>query len=389
MRRIPSLHAVLLAGSIGALLVACGGKATTGKDGSGTDKLQSIDPSNVSGAVGACPAGYQHPNICCSGGPGAASTCGAYVNHPFRACDQGWSTHPNPLSCCSLTDGTCIDAPSGANDLPAPPPSCGLVCPPGWWPASSGGSSGSSGGSTGSNPGYPDDPPPVPVDAGVRTGDDDVPPSPGANTGSGGGPTGGYTSDACCQTQPSGSVMCFGVASAGSVPPSPPTASDCAVGYDVDAGVEIDAGCNTTTPDPYPPSPTPPPCASACPEGWFSDPAMPEACCRANPYGARECFINGAPPSVDPGYPEPLPAPAPTDAGVSPGPSISCGGAMNGSCSCTSSGGAHTYEVTCDDPSGCTCFVDGVEVKRLASDVGSCDVAKTRAQALLSACGFN
>src|SRR4051812_34541465 len=117
MIRIPFLRSAIALGALGAPLLACGGRVVS--IGSNADQLTAVAPTSVSGSVGACPAGYQHPNICCSGGPTESSSCGAYINKPFRPCDAGSTTYPNALSCCSLTDGSCIDAGSSST---SPPP---------------------------------------------------------------------------------------------------------------------------------------------------------------------------------------------------------------------------------------------------------------------------
>jgi len=123
-----------------ALLLACGGHVVS--IGSDSEQLKTYDPSAVKVASTACPAGYQHPNICCDGGgSGQAAKCEAYVNHPFHACDQGWTAYPNALACCALDDPrSCVECDEKGNcaggleppPTPVDPGQCPSACPPGY-----------------------------------------------------------------------------------------------------------------------------------------------------------------------------------------------------------------------------------------------------------------
>ncbi|MEO6418364.1 MAG: hypothetical protein ABIP39_03110, partial [Polyangiaceae bacterium] len=112
-------------------VVACGGKTIS--IGSNEADLQKIDPTKFSSAVGSCPAGYQHPNICCEGGTSTASMCGAYLDAPFHPCDAGWTTYPNAAECCALDDPSKCVSPTSTR-IGEGASSCSWMCPPGWWP---------------------------------------------------------------------------------------------------------------------------------------------------------------------------------------------------------------------------------------------------------------
>ena len=132
----------------GALLaLACNGKISTG---SNTPQFATVTSAEVSGPVTACQVGYAHPNVCCQAGAAQASTCGDYPTAPFHACDlnDGWTTYPDPRSCCPLDgNGACVVPPPQST----PPTSgvCANACPPGTFEGPGGGtiSVGTAGGS--------------------------------------------------------------------------------------------------------------------------------------------------------------------------------------------------------------------------------------------------
>src|SRR5262249_7910985 len=113
-------------------ILACGGKGVT--IGSNSEELRDVDPKSVSGNATACGASTAHPNVCCKGGPNQDSACVAYVNSPFHQCGEGFTTYPDPTSCCDLND------PKNCAEPPPPPPpgggggTCAYACAPGWWP---------------------------------------------------------------------------------------------------------------------------------------------------------------------------------------------------------------------------------------------------------------
>ncbi len=249
------------------MLLACGGKTISiGSESA----AQTVVPSAVTVATNTCSPGYEHSNICCTGGSKDSDpTCQSWPNDPFHPCDSGWTTYPNAATCCSLDNpadctascgngsegntGECqipsSTAPYTSEDAGVFYSSCETRCPPGY---------------TGISP---------------------------------------YDSAGCCRYNPDGSSSCFGEASvtatvtpedAGSVPPillpdggvydgGTPTA-DASVGDD-DAGCapncEIDAGSGNGQPVV---------CAFECPDGWFVADAVEGVCCNNSADGTEECF---------------------------------------------------------------------------------------------------
>ena len=236
-----TLTSSLLLAAVGLfpVLVACGGREVS----LGTNKAQlsQVDPHTVGGNVPSCGAGDAHPNVCCEAGAGKAGTCGVYLGAPFQPCDTGWTTYPDPRSCCALDDPqNCVAPPP--TPPPPPPGVCGYACEPGWYPIQNG----------------------------------------------------------CCQSTSNGDGVCYGWASGGSDGGTPD--GGVVVG---DGGIEppaFDAGCAPSIDggpscDPTPPPPLPqPPCDFACPSGWQHPTGTPDVCCR-DVGGQIECFSQATGPS--------------------------------------------------------------------------------------------
>lgn len=230
---------LLAAVGVFPVLVACGGREVS----LGTNKAQlsQVDPGSVGGNVPSCGAGDAHPNVCCEAGAGKAGTCGVYLGAPFQPCDSGWTTYPDPRSCCALDDPqNCVAPPP--TPPPPPPGVCGYACEPGWYPIQNG----------------------------------------------------------CCQSTSNGDGVCYGWASGGSDGGAPD--GGVVVG---DGGIEppsIDAGCAPSIDggpscDPTPPEPLPQPtCDFACPSGWQHPTGTPDVCCR-DVGGQIECFSQATGPS--------------------------------------------------------------------------------------------
>jgi len=314
------------------LLFACGGQVVSI---GGESTAQSLTPSAVTVATDSCPTGYQHANICCTGGSKTSSpTCEAWPNDPFHPCDSGYTMYPNAASCCALDNpADCLTC-TGTD---ATPPSTGTNGSKG-----SGGTPVDTGTSTGgSNACASDNPPPL-IDGGIGGGnttcENRCPP----------GYTGisPYDSAGCCQYDSNGVGTCFGEAAAtvddASVPPillADGGEYDGGVG-DLDGGPFVDAGVvdggspqgggsggsgggstggsggsgGATT------------CAFACPDGWFVADPTQGVCCSNSKDGAEECFAavfpndNGGSGGVDPtgnnGSTNGVGTIEPTDAGV-------------------------------------------------------------------------
>ena len=258
IRTFRFIRPAALAGIVFPLAVlACGGKGVT--IGSNSAEQRAVDPTTVQGTVPACAVAQAHPNVCCQGGPTKGSACVAFVNSPFHKCDDGWTTYPDPGTCCDLSDPTnCVAPPPG----PPPPTTCGYACAPGWWPVVN-------------NPGE------------------------------------------CCQLLPDGaSLDCSHFAWGGDVPPTTGCAvvvADDAGPTDpppIDAGPAPDAGVSDASPPPPPPPPPPIPdcdagppvpipppppwpgpiCNVPCPAGFSPLPNDPSTCCGPTPDGGEICF---------------------------------------------------------------------------------------------------
>ncbi len=324
VHRLRPLTLLAALGTLGAgatLVVACTGKVSNGKVSSTS---QPVSIGAISGTPAACPSGAAHPNVCCDSGAGQAPSCVIYPGAPFTECASGWTTYPDPRTCCPLDgNGQCeAPPPPPSSDAGTPPPdTCVYECPVGWYPAPgptpvpNGGGSGSSGGSAGGS---------------------------GGTGGSGDGVT-------CCITYPDGSGECMG--SAGSAG----TGCTCACpACDPDGGT-----CPPCPPCNCPSQPPPsPPSCNACPPGWQVPQGDPLLCCTEGPDGVISCFSQGVPPP-------PPPPPTPVDAGPVPldaGPAPSCFGGGGGSpdgatftqCGCSETVNGLMYTVTCTDP-GATC----------------------------------
>ncbi len=404
---LPRLIVIGLVGVLPAV-TACGGKTVSlGNTGDSSDKLKTLDTTAAKAQAanaGACPAGFAHPNICCEAAANEDPTCGAWQNDPFRACETGWSTYPNALSCCSLSNPKdCIDTPEDAGSvaLPPPPYGCGFTCPPGWYP------------------------------------DTGVVPTPF----SGGSLTTSAPSVSCCQTLANGETECSGGGfvepvsacasdpttgyggsnGAGYTDASPPpiydggvldggAAEDAGVfedgggyyddggdsdggGFVVDAGGPYDAGtiytCDAGDPYPIAYDGGVASLCEPCPAGWSADPNDPVLCCQVTANSVKECFSQ-ATGSAGGGYGESdggvsvEPADAgvvgitePADAGV-PTPSAGpfCTATLSESCECQNTTGGHTYVLDCSvDSSGkstCFCEEDGKVTSQFSPTTATC-----------------
>jgi hypothetical protein len=246
------------------LLVACGGKTISiGSESA----AQTVVPSAVTVATSACSQGYEHANICCTGGSkGSEPTCQSWPNDPFHPCDSGWTTYPNAATCCSLDNPADCTASCG-NDSTGNSGECQVPV------------------STGPNGGD---------DAGVDYTSCETRCPPGY---SGISP---YAPDGCCQTNSDGTSACFGEATAStsrtpdadaSVPPI--LLPDGGV-YDagtVDASTGDDAGCYPNCEiDAGSGNGQPVACAFECPDGWFVADAVEGVCCNNSADGTEECF---------------------------------------------------------------------------------------------------
>jgi hypothetical protein len=400
---------------LASLGAACNGRVISlGNTG---DTLQPLTGGTVKAAAApvSCPAGWAHPNICCTASASAAPACGAWEENPFHACVAGATTYPDPLSCCSLSDPkNCVDSPSvPVTTAPPPPWGCGYACPPGWWEESAGsagptcceataggapacvaisggptlapptecGTSGSSSGVVGSSSGA----------SGSSSGASGS--SSGGTNGAGSGSSGGGTNGAGSGSSSGGTF----VDDAG---PSQPD----------DAGIGVpvvdDAGCGETAPVYTGYDGGTASLCSACPAGWTQDAVQPELCCQAESDGTRLCFsqATGSATSVNGGTTEPGPPDASTPppsgggwgsgGGVGPegGPGVSCSGS-DYTCACNDSVGGHAYKLDCSaaqagGPATCTCLVEGVSVG--TASVTSCQdsSAVPNAFSASSGCGF-
>jgi len=121
----------------------CNGQLSLG------NPLASIDAGAVQAStIEQCSkAGFQHPNVCCTGSQYVASACGTYPMDPFAPCPGSFLTFPNPNLCCPLdpTQGPCNEVMASRV---APDETCVFACPPGEFQSDSGAccwSNGSSG----------------------------------------------------------------------------------------------------------------------------------------------------------------------------------------------------------------------------------------------------
>jgi hypothetical protein len=386
---LPRLIVIGLVGSV-PIVTACGGKTVSlGK----TDQLDQLDTSSVASQtnyVGACPAGFAHPNICCEATATDEPTCGEWENDKFRACDSGWSTYPNAASCCSLSNpANCIDTPEDAGVTSVPPPAygCGFICPPGSYSPPS------------------DITPGGPISNSCCTYD----PASGITACEG---VSNVEPVSTCVTGVSNPTTGFGDAEDGGVAyadASVPRPVDAGGGVMLDAGYPYDDGGDFYDDGGYPyddgggyecdaGSSYPPgydggigSLCNACPPGWAADPSDPVLCCQSAPTGVRECFSQAVGSSggfYDDGGVSTEPSdggivgisdPVPTeDAGTSTAPSGGefCSSASSDSCSCQNSANGHDYTLDCSvDSSGkttCFCEEDGSVTSQFTPATATC-----------------
>ena len=368
-----------------------------------------------------CPSGWAHPNVCCTASPSSTPSCGAWEENPFRACEPGATTYPDPLSCCSLSDPKkCTDAPSSTPVTTPPPPpyGCGYACPPGWWAQAAGaitpeGPEGAmccmttpSGGTecvaqAGAG-GVLSSPP-----SGSSSGSSSGSPSTGTcgyaggGSSSGGGTNGGgpIAIDAGPPPGPADASAppIDGGSDDGGIVPVPP--ADAGVGVIDDGGCTLD---DAGSPYPIGYDGGPASLCGACPTGWTEDTVQPELCCQDASDGTRLCFSqasgsatstgNPSGGSTSPGQPSSgwgSGGGSSADGGAS-GPS--CSGSDN-SCGCSNTVNGHAYALSCTRESNgaitCTCDVDGSPTGSVPS-VASCQDSNAvqGAYTASSGCGF-
>jgi len=94
-----------------------------------------VSVSDIQGAVVPCGAGYAHPTVCCSAGPGQSVMCVGTPADAFRACDEGAFAYPDNRLCCPLDGRTdCIEGSSSSAD--GSTGTCSYPCAPGGYPPS-------------------------------------------------------------------------------------------------------------------------------------------------------------------------------------------------------------------------------------------------------------
>ena len=355
------------------VVAACGGKVVS--IGNNQADLAKVDPTTFTANVTSCPAGFAHPNICCEGGMDTPSTCGAYLNAPFRPCDSGWQTYPNAAECCSLDDPAKCVAPtrSGTGNFGGGyGGSCNWACPPGWWPEAS--------------KDLPSTPPCVPSANGSKC----PPPAPTSNSGT------------CCQMLSSGGTVCQGWAVDSTYPstctlpqPTPPPIYDAGVpsdggAYDSgDSGPGYDAGFGGYDAGPYD-------CdgglggygggtigqSCSCPEGFNASNAEGDVCCRGLNDGTTECFsvANGGPSTGNGSSGSGGGSLPPSVGSGSPNAGPTCAGTTgtNGSATCSCEAALNNKKETMDcsgSPVKCTCMVDGAVTKSFVATSTTCSSA--------------
>ena len=284
-----------LIGAIGLLgmAAACSGQTSIGAH---QNKQRMVDPADVVVGTEPCPAGYVHPNVCCtSSDADGDAACAVWIDEPLRACEQGWTTFPDGEACCSLDDGDCLDCtvtgecpppPPPDPNLPPPDPStCEDLCPPGY---------------VGDGPSSPGGCCEVAPDGqilgcygGGSPGTEPMEPCPPGYIGESPSAPGG-----CCEVGPNGEILgCYGSSSTGTTEPTEPT-EPCPPGY-VGESPSSPGGCCEVAPDGQilgcfgtGSSEVPDPivvCPEPCPEGWtWSE--SDRACCTISPDGDYLCF---------------------------------------------------------------------------------------------------
>lgn len=88
-------------------------------------------------AVPQCPAGYEHPNICCQGAPYQATVCTEDPTRPFGLCQSEQLAYPDANACCSLDNKTTCVKPSSVDSTAdaGQQSGCNNPCSPGAYPA--------------------------------------------------------------------------------------------------------------------------------------------------------------------------------------------------------------------------------------------------------------
>ncbi len=83
-----------------------------------------------------CFAGYEHPNICCQGGPDQATICAEDLTHPFGLCEKGQFAYPDVSACCSLDNKAACLQPSSVEPTAdaGQQAACTNPCYPGTYP---------------------------------------------------------------------------------------------------------------------------------------------------------------------------------------------------------------------------------------------------------------
>jgi hypothetical protein len=233
------------------LLGACTGKVTP--TSSTPPALEAVTLSEISGPVVSCGGAYAHPNVCCEAHAGQASSCGVYPGAPFDACGSGYTTYPDPRSCCPLdASGDCVPPPTST---PPPAPSCTYACPPGQYePADSPGTCCSSDGKA--------------TVCSVSSGSGPTPFPPVCSC------------PACLEGEACPPCDCG--------PTNPPPVCECPV-CEGDGPCACECG----------PTPPPAPTCGACPPGWQVPQGEPQLCCDDS-AGTIQCFSQGVPPSSTP-----------------------------------------------------------------------------------------
>jgi hypothetical protein len=320
--RIAFLSSFAFAAAV-ATVAGCAGKAVS--IGNNAPPFKTIAASDISAASGGntCSTGFEHPNVCCSGSASDASQCGVWLGAPFRACDSGWTTYPDPTECCSIDDPTNCVAPSEAtysdNSL------CVYACEPGWWTS--------------------------PTD-----------------------------STQCCQQDDRGNTVCESNSYDGPTAVSgggDDCAPDCVANStpsSTGSGSTGTSGSSNVTPNDEPTtanssagtSTTAAQCNIACPSGWFADPIQPEVCCQQTSDSTGQCFSQATGPASSGGYSgfnseDAGASISPTEMGAvdsgnsSSAPSMICSDQPDAGDDCSQScSGDGDYKASCDGIN-CTC----------------------------------
>jgi hypothetical protein len=280
--------------------LACNGQINAGSESPAAHTLTEEELVAVSQPVTTCPDGSQHASVCCQADANGPPTCEDFPSAPFHACDPGWTTYPDPRTCCSLQDGSCTPAPSG----PVPTTGvCQYACPPGQFAAP--------GGTDSTSASFGEAPVSAPSGGTVTAGTGPDPSisssgSSGSGTGTGGAISGGTTtlygsgdgsssSDSSSDDQP---TTCCAFSVQGLVCATaevPPCACGCASANDCPP-------CDCASEPVYM---APLTACPSCPAGWqVQSGSSPDLCCRQDPStGDIDCFSQAvAPPSGGSSY---------------------------------------------------------------------------------------